>query len=129
VTDVVWWEIETPAPEACADFCQHLFGWTFEPAFGGTELGADYWIVKSGQCSLGGLQRAPTGSAPPSAGTRLYAEVEDLELTLRRVRELGGEVERERTALGGADRWFAVIRDPGGVSFGLWTPHDRRPGA
>jgi hypothetical protein len=30
---------------------------------------------------------------------------------------------RERTALGGADRWFAIVRDPSGISFGLWTPN------
>ena len=35
----------------------------------------------------------------------------------------GGQVERQRTALGGADRWFSIVRDPSGISFGLWTPN------
>jgi len=59
----------------------------------------------------------------PHPGTRLYLEVADLEATLRRATALGALVERERTALGGADRWFAIMRDPSGVSFGLWTPN------
>jgi hypothetical protein len=76
VTHVVWWEIETPAPESFQGFYSALWGWTFEPAFAGTGLGS----------------------------------------------------ERERTALGGADRWFAIIRDPSGVSFGQWTPNELEPG-
>jgi predicted enzyme related to lactoylglutathione lyase len=125
VAGIVWWEVETPDPHAFQRFHGALWGWGFEPAFGQTELGADYWIVKAGGASLGGLQRAARGSAPPQAGVRLYLEVGDLEETLRQALARGGQVERERTALGGADRWFAVIRDPSGVSFGLWTPHDR----
>ena|ERR1700733_11618480 len=122
MADVVWWEIETPAPERFQEFSNSLWGWTFEPAFGGTELGADYWIIRAGEKGIGGLQRAATG-AMPHPGTRLYLEVADLEATLRRATALGALVERERTALGGADRWFAIMRDPSGVSFGLWTPN------
>jgi predicted enzyme related to lactoylglutathione lyase len=121
--NVVWWEIETRAPELSQAFYGALTGWTFEPAFADSALGADYRLIKSAGTSLGGLQRAAPGSTPPSAGARLYVEVEDLEATLRQAAGLGGLVERERTALGGADRWFAIIRDPSGVSFGLWTPN------
>jgi predicted enzyme related to lactoylglutathione lyase len=125
VPDIVWWEIETPAPERFQEFHGELWGWTFEPAFADTELGALYWVIKSGSMSIGGLQRAATSNAP-HAGTRLYVEVDDLEETLRRAAALGGEVERERTALGGEDRWFGIVRDPSGVSFGLWTPNPAR---
>jgi predicted enzyme related to lactoylglutathione lyase len=117
---IVWWEIETPSPADFQRFHAALWGWTFEPAFAGTALGADYWLIKADDVTLGGLQRAAT-HAPPHAGTRLYVEVDDLEATLDRVAALGGEVERARTALGGDDRWFATVRDPSGVSFGLWT--------
>lgn len=57
----------------------------------------------------------------PRPGVRLYVAVDDLEMALRRAAELGAVVERRRTELGGDDRWFGVITDPGGVSFGLWT--------
>ncbi|HEY2507817.1 MAG TPA: hypothetical protein VGI58_14975 [Streptosporangiaceae bacterium] len=46
---------------------------------------------------------------------------EVLEEILQRAEQLGGTVERARTELGGDDRWFAIVADPGGVSFGLWT--------
>jgi len=125
VTQIVWWEIETPTPEAFQQFHGQLWGWTFEPAFADTELGAQYWIIKSGGMSLGGLQRSPSGESP-RAGTRLYVEVEDLEAVLERILSLGGAVERPRTELGGDDRWFATALDPSGVSFGMWTANPSR---
>jgi predicted enzyme related to lactoylglutathione lyase len=60
----------------------------------------------------------------PQAGTRLYWRVEDLEGVLDRARALGAVVERERTELGGDDRWFATLLDPAGVSLGFWTDRE-----
>ncbi|GAA2230801.1 hypothetical protein GCM10010413_30520 [Promicromonospora sukumoe] len=118
---IVWWEIETAEPETFQRFHQALSGWSFEPAFEDTEIGASYWIIQEDGHSIGGLQRAPSSAARPSAGARVYLAVDDLESTLDRVVELGGVIQRSRIALGGDDRWFGVFRDPAGVSFGLWT--------
>ncbi|MCC3294992.1 VOC family protein [Arthrobacter sp. zg-Y411] len=125
--EVVWWEVETTDPELFQQFHAALSGWSFEPAFEDTELGADYWIIKAGDRGIGGLQRADPSAPPPSAGPRLYVAVDDLEAALDRVAALGGLVERSRVALGGADRWFGIFRDPTGVSFGMWTGHATRP--
>ena len=114
MSQIVWWEIETPTPEAFQQFHGDLWGWTFEPAFADSELGAEYWIIKGDGRSLGGLQRSLSRESP-RAGTRLYVEVEDLEMVLNRVESLGGKVERPRTGLGGDDRWFATALDPSGV--------------
>jgi len=120
MSQIVWWEIETPEPEAFQQFHSAMWGWTFEAAFANTELNADYWIIKGDGKSLGGLQRSQ-GAASPRAGTRLYVEVADLEGILERVQFLGGKVERARTGLGGDDRWFATALDPTGIAFGMWT--------
>ena len=93
MSQIVWWEIETPEPEAFQQFHSAMWGWTFEAAFANTELNADYWIIKSDGKSLGGLQRSQR-AASPRAGTRLYVEVADLEGILERVQFLGGKVER-----------------------------------
>ena len=119
MAEIVWWEIETPVPEVFQAFHGVMWGWEFEPAFAGTELGADYWIIRSGGRGIGGLQQSAGGV--PRAGVRLYVEVADLEAALDLVRQRGGQVERPRTSLGGTDRWFATVLDPSGVSFGLWT--------
>lgn len=95
-------------------------GWTFARAFETTELDADYWIIRSGDAGIGGLQRAATAT-PPHAGTRVYLEVDHLERTLERAEAHGARIQRHRTALGGDDRWFATFEDPAGVSFGVWT--------
>lgn len=122
VSTIVWWEIESPDPEAFQRFCTALWDWRFEPAFVDTELGADYWIIQAGGQGIGGLQRAAT-PARPHPGARVYVAVADLEATLDRAVEHGGVIRRHRAALGGDDRWFAVVDDPSGVSFGLWTSH------
>lgn len=123
---IVWWEIETAEPERFQLFHAVLSGWSFEPAFEDTELGADYWIIQQDGQGVGGLQRTSPSASPPSVGTRVYLAVDDLEATLERAVELGGVVERARIALGGDDRWFGAFRDPVGVSFGLWTEHSRQ---
>lgn len=126
MSGIVWWEIESADPEGFQQFHAALSGWSFEPAFAETELGADYWIIQHDGRGIGGLQRASTDSAAPSPGARVYLAVDDLEATLARVVELGGVIERSRIALGGDDRWFGIFRDPTGVSFGVWTEHPAR---
>ncbi|GAA1050394.1 VOC family protein [Arthrobacter russicus] len=121
---IVWWEVETDNPELFQHFHGSLFGWRFEAAFADTELGADYWVIKDAARDIGGLQRAPSPRLP-TAGNRVYLLAEDLEATLARAAALGGVIERSRTALGGADRWFGTFLDPTGISFGLWTPNAR----
>ena len=125
MSQIVWWEIETPDPEAFQAFHGAMWGWTFERAFEDTELEADYWIIQAGGRGIGGLQRAATAT-PPHPGARLYVEVDDLEAALATVETRGGRVERRRTALGGDDRWYGTAWDPTGVSFGLWTEHPGR---
>jgi uncharacterized protein len=125
---VVWWEIETPDPVAAQRFYGELFGWTFRRDFDGpgSQLGRDYWIVEREGAGIGGLQAAPPGAPAPRAGVRLYVEVGDLEATITRAVALGATVERERTYLGSDDFWFANVRDPQGISLGLWTPNQPR---
>ncbi|MCJ1710121.1 VOC family protein [Clavibacter michiganensis subsp. phaseoli] len=123
MSEIVCWEVETADPERFQRFHAALSGWTFSPAFADTDLGADYWIIERQGEGIGGLQRTSPTAAPPTVGTRVYVAVHDLEETLDRVTELGGTVDRARTALGGDDRWFGLFRDPTGVSFGAWTEH------
>jgi predicted enzyme related to lactoylglutathione lyase len=54
MSQIVWWEIETPTPEASQQFHGHLWGWTLERAFADTELGAEYWMPVTVPVSRGG---------------------------------------------------------------------------
>jgi predicted enzyme related to lactoylglutathione lyase len=120
VSPIVWWEIETPDPDAFIRFHGAMWGWAFTPAFQDSALGRDYWLIGLDGTGIGGLQRARSDERP-RAGTRLYLEVPELEDALAKAVDLGAEIERGRTALGGDDRWFANLIDPAGISIGLWT--------
>jgi len=126
--NVVWWELESPNPAGSQEFYGQLFGWTFHRAFDepGSELGRDYWIVEHNGRGIGGLQAALPDAATPQAGVRLYVEVSNLEATLEHAARLGATVERARVFLGSDDFWFANVRDPQGMSFGLWTANPRK---
>jgi predicted enzyme related to lactoylglutathione lyase len=113
---IVWWEVETPAPEEFQRFHEAMWGWEFHPAFADAET-TEYWVMVSDGRGIGGLQRG--AGSPPAAGTRVYLEVDDLEGVLAVAETLGATVEQTRVALGDG-RWFARFRDPAGVSFGLW---------
>jgi hypothetical protein len=120
---VVWWEIEVTDPAAAQRFYSELLGWTFRRDFDGPEsqLDRDYWIVEVDGRGIGGLQAVLAGAPAPQAGVRLYVQVTDLEATIATAVALGATVERGRTYLGSDDFWFANVRDPQGVSLGLWT--------
>ena len=64
MVDIVWWEVETAAPEKFMAFHRGLQGWTFVPAFEDSELDASYWIIRVGESGIGGLQRTSEGTVP-----------------------------------------------------------------
>ena len=121
--DVVWWEIESPDPDRTQGFYAALFGWEFHRAFDGpdSELGRRYWIVERAGEGIGGLQESLPAAPAAQAGVRVYVQVDDLEAMVSRAVEFGGTRERDRTYLGTDDFWFANVRDPTGISLGLWT--------
>jgi uncharacterized protein len=127
--EVVWWEIETPDPDRTQQFYRDLFAWEFRPAFDepNSELQRRYWIIERAGEGIGGLQESRPAAPAPQVGVRLYVEVDDLEATLLRAVELGAALERSRTFLGTDDFWFANVRDPTGISLGLWTSRQPAP--
>lgn len=124
--EVIWWEIESPDPAGTRRFYAELFGWSFREEFADSELGHPYWIIEHEGKSLGGLQPKQVGSGLPEPGARLYVEVNNLEETLENAVRLGATRERDRIFLGSDDFWFANVRDPQGISLGLWTANPGR---
>lgn len=114
-----WIEMRTQAIETAARFYEALFGWKVvrKEEAGGSAV----WIFDTGgEPRLENLRRAglwlrPAGEAP---GVVVYVRVEDLDDTLRRVVELGGQVVGPRLDLGGSRADF--FTDPGGTLMGLY---------
>ncbi len=107
-------------PSANADraqrFWSELFGWEFQND-GGEEM--DYRMARI----------SPTAGAAvyPSDGEvghpKYYFDVDDIQATSARIRELGGEA-AERMPVPGMG-WFTACKDSEGNEFHLWQTDDK----
>lgn len=101
-------EMGAPDPRRTQNFYSRLLGWKFQE--GGRHSAA---IETAGV--PGGVHEA----AEP--GLVIFFSVPDLEDAVRRVRELGGEVDPRRSE-GPAGTYASSCRDDQGVPFGLHQP-------
>jgi len=114
-----WVEIRTTDIEKAATFYEDLFGWRVVTKQAAE--GSDYWIFDTGdEPRLENLRRGALWLRPDdgSLGIVVYVEVQDIQTTLERVKQLGGKVVAPRTREGSA--WKAYFRDPAGITLGLW---------
>jgi uncharacterized protein len=116
--ELAFFELGVGDTERGRAFYEGLFGWTFEtgPSGGG-------FVIDTPDVP-GGMHGGDAGAAP-----LLFFRVDDIEVALERVRQLGGEVE-EMDVEGGEDSIarfgrFKLCRDDQGSPFGLHQP----PGA
>lgn len=115
-----WLDLTIPNADAIRDFYRDVIGWSVEPVEmqDGDEAYADYNMLgedgqpRAGVCHARGMN---TGLPPV---WMLYLPVDDMDESLRRVREEGGRVVKEAKGEDGAVM-YAVIEDPVGVSFAL----------
>ena len=120
-----WIEIRTSDVEETARFYEGLFGWKVTEKE--TADGFDVWIFDTGgeprvqNLRRGGIWLRPKGEP---LGVVVYIVVDDIEATLRRVTELGGEAVTPKVPLGGG--YGAHFTDPSGNLFGLYE--DRNAG-
>jgi uncharacterized protein len=114
VGTMVWNTLSTTDVDAAKSFYGELFGWTTEPF---EDDAGDYWNFRNREGWLnGGLMAVQTPDTPPS--WRVMFTVLDVQDTVRRARELGGDVlvVPTQTVIGDV----AVVHDPAGAAFGLF---------
>ena len=119
-----WSELATRDPDAAKSFYTSVFGWDTEDL----EMGETAYIqLQIDGRPVGGMlpltEEAPDEIEPHWL---VYFAVDDLEKTLGKADELGGEVvapERETPAGG-----FAVLRDPNGAGFAVIQPSQQDEG-
>lgn len=109
---VIWWELRSTNVDASAAFYGELLGWEFAPL--------EPWglLVQRGGATIGGLTR--TAAAGPEPTAMVFVQVDDLDATLQRARELGGTALRGPLEDGDGGR-FVDVRDPAGCTVGLWS--------
>lgn len=108
---VVHFEIAGADGEGLVAFYRDLFGWDIQGA------GPGYWLVTAGESGIGGGVMQTNDEMP--AYVTVYASTDDLEGSLGRVGELGGETVVPPTEIPGVG-FFAMFRDPGGNIIGLF---------
>ena len=112
---VGWFDITSADPKRIGDFYTRLFGWTL------SESGQDgYSLIDTGAGDGGVGGGIGTAQGPDDAGsTTIYLKVDDLQATLDRAVELGGNVLVPPTPLPGDYGAFAMFADPDGRAVGL----------
>ena len=93
------------------NFYESLFGWTFNSA---NMPGITYHMTEAG----GGLAGAIYPSESGERGPIVYFDTDEIDATVARIRELGGEAE-DKLPIPGVG-WFARCRDTEGNKFSLF---------
>jgi uncharacterized protein len=125
----VWWnELVSANPDKARDFYASVIGWTPKvvaaddnsrpPAPGE----ADYTLFTSQGEEVAGLSKYD-GKQPndPKPGWLTYIQVGDVDGAVEQALKKGGRVLKAPNDVDGVGR-IAVIQDPDGNSFGLYTP-------
>jgi hypothetical protein len=115
----VWYELMTTDRTAAEAFYGAVVGWEIEACDGGMP----YAIAKAGGRPAAGLMDLPeearaAGMPPAWVG---YVGVADVDAAADEVRQAGGAVHRAPEDIPGIGR-FAVVADPQGAMFMLFTP-------
>ena len=116
---IPWSEIVTNDKAACIEFYTGLFGWSTEDV----EMpgGNTYTMFKKGERQVAGCVVPPTNPKPPPMWMT-YVNVEDIDASVAKARELGGTVHMDRVDLPMGS--FAVVSDPQGAAFSLWQGNE-----
>ena len=120
---VVHFEIYAAEAEKLGQFYKSLFDWNIEKM-----PGMDYNWIKTVETDAkgtptqpgginGGILKRPDGYNGPAWVN--YVNVESLEASIDRAKQLGGTMMKGKTAVP-AMGWFAFLNDPQGNVFALW---------
>jgi len=111
-----WIDLTIPAADTARDFYAAVAGWSAEPVSMGDY--ADYTMTPAGGGDpVAGICHARGPNADMPAQWMIYIAVDDMQGALDRVKAHGGEILQPP----GEGRPLAVIRDPAGAVFALWS--------
>jgi uncharacterized protein len=119
----VWYEDMTKDPRGAIAFCSDVVGWKTEPF-----QDNDYTMWVSQQGPLGGVMKPPeeASKAGAKASWMAHVQVDDVDGTAARAKQLGGRIYKEPTDIPTVGR-FAVIADPQGAAISIFKPSGEMP--
>ncbi len=107
--EVVHFEFPSADADRAQRFWSGLFGWSFASV-----PDMDYRMARVGETQGAAVYPSEVKVGQPS----FYFDTDDIQASIQRVRELGGEAE-DRAPVPGQG-WFAACRDSEGNPFHLW---------
>lgn len=117
----IWYDLATTDPAAASSFYASVVGWTPEPV-----PGKPYTVFKTGDAFSAGLMQMPPNlreAGVPSHWSG-YIDVEDVDAMLAKAIAAGATLRYGPEDIPAVGR-FAVIADPDGAVFYLYTPSSR----
>jgi uncharacterized protein len=109
----VWFDLLSSDTEQAIAFYTHVVGWTAQPFQHG------YTVFVGSQGPGAGTTKSPMPGVPPHWTSNVH--VADVDVTVARVRELGGKVLSEPSDFPDVGR-LAVIADPQGNAINIFKP-------
>lgn len=116
----VWHELMTTSPEGAAGFYGRLVPWKAQAS-----AMPDYSLWMSGKTTAGGLMGLPEGEEKAPYWL-VYIGTADVDATVQKAQEMRGQVLKSPTDVPGVGR-FAVLEDPQGARFAIFTPSPEAP--
>jgi predicted enzyme related to lactoylglutathione lyase len=108
---LVHFEVQAEDADRAAAFYRSVFGWEFQ-GMGMPDM--DYRMVRTGENQGGGLYQ----SDKRSGHLTVYFDTDDIDGSIRKVRENGGESDEKQPIPGVG--WFACAKDSEGNTFSLF---------
>lgn len=105
-------EFMTDDPDKCRAFYANVFGWEFDD-----KSMEGYTLVKTGTQPEGGLMKRPPEA--PNVALNVYFMVDDIDATLGKVEQSGGNVIVPKTAIPNVGS-FAFFEDLEGICVGIF---------
>ena len=110
-------ELSTSDVAKAKSFYGSLFAWKLEDV--DIPGGPAYTTIGVGDTGPGGgMMKHPVPGAP--SVWLAYVYVDDIDASIKKARELGAKIAREKTEVPGFGS-LAIIVDPTGAELGLWT--------
>jgi uncharacterized protein len=113
---VLWHELLTTDTAAAAAFYPKVLPWRSQPS---SMPGYNLWLA--GQAQVGGLMALPAEAAGTPPHWLIYVGTPNVDATAEHAQRLGAKVWKAATDIPNVGR-FAVLADPQGATFALFTP-------